>query len=345
MNFYPGPSKLFPSVEKHLQEAYQSGILSRNHRSPIFSALLKSTVDLLKEKLKIPFDYTIVFTSSATECWEIIAQSFTQNGSYHIYNGAFGEKWKSYTDKITNKATSYEFDVEESLIMNDLKLNHHDLICITQNETSNGTQVSNTCLKTLRESYSSLIAVDATSSLGGVYLDISQADIWFASVQKCFGLPSGLAILVLSPQAIQQGKLINDDQHYNSFIKLYTNANKYQTSYTPNILNLFLLNRRLNEMPIIHVYDQQTSKRISQWYEFLETTKLTPLINNKEVRSKTVLPIKGNNIEDILNLADQKNIILGKGYGKWKDSTFRISNFPALTIKEINQLQTFLQQV
>jgi phosphoserine aminotransferase len=48
-----------------------------------------------------------------------------------------------------------------------------------------------------------LIAVDATSSMAGVELDWQSADIWFASVQKCFGLPAGMAVMVCSPRALQ----------------------------------------------------------------------------------------------------------------------------------------------
>ena len=58
------------------------------------------TITLLKEKLDIPKDYTIFFTSSATECWEILAQSLIVTRSFHIYNGAFGEKWYDYTLRL-----------------------------------------------------------------------------------------------------------------------------------------------------------------------------------------------------------------------------------------------------
>ncbi|MEL7002780.1 MAG: aminotransferase class V-fold PLP-dependent enzyme, partial [Bacteroidota bacterium] len=61
--------------EKYVKEAYNEGILSANHRSQSFMDLYKKTQDLLRAKLNVPEDYFIFFTSSATECWEIIAQS------------------------------------------------------------------------------------------------------------------------------------------------------------------------------------------------------------------------------------------------------------------------------
>ena len=91
ISFYPGPSKVYEKVPKYVMDAYQKGILSINHRSPEFEALFQKTTQLLKKKLQIPEEFNIYFTSSATECWEIIAQSFTQKHSFHLYNGAFGE--------------------------------------------------------------------------------------------------------------------------------------------------------------------------------------------------------------------------------------------------------------
>lgn len=66
-------------------------------------------------------------------------------------------------------------------------------MCCVANETSNGTQISNESLAALKlKSPKSLLFIDATSSLGGYNHDISLGDVWLASSQKCFGLPSGL---------------------------------------------------------------------------------------------------------------------------------------------------------
>ncbi len=346
MNFYPGPSKLFPSVEQHLQDAYQSGILSRNHRSAAFSSMLEKCIELLYQKLVIPTDYTIVFCSSATECWEIIVQSFTQEQSLHIYNGAFGKKWKEYTHNISDKTIDFSFPFQEKLSLNSLpNQNSIDLVCLTQNETSNGTQLSNELIGSIQQKYdSSLVAVDATSSMGGIYLDFEKADIWFSSVQKCFGLPSGLAIMALSPKAVQRGKDIGDNLYYNSFTKLYNNAVKHQTTYTPNILGIYLLYRQLEERKEIQYYDQLLKERMESWKEFLKNNStFSPLESN--ALSDTVVTIQYKQSLSIVEQAEQEGIILGKGYGEWKESTFRIANFPALNTEEIKTLKLFLTKL
>jgi phosphoserine aminotransferase len=179
ISFYPGPSKVYEQVPQWTKEAYNLGLLSINHRSKKFAEVLELTHKLLRQKLNIPSDYSIHFVSSATECWEIIAQSFIENESLHVYNGAFGEKWMDYTRKIVKKANVFNFNLNEKIDINQIPVHEStEVICLTHNETSNGTEISKETIKVIKKvNPSKLVAVDATSSLGGVNLDINDADI------------------------------------------------------------------------------------------------------------------------------------------------------------------------
>ena len=141
LSFYPGPSKVHPEVLGFIQEAFLNGVVSINHRSERFEVLLKDTLHILHEKWNIPQDYTLYFISSATEAWEIVAQSLIKEKSLHLYNGAFGKKWAHYTHQIIPKAHSFEFDLNEDLQSVASKLDPKDVdtLCLVQSETSNGT--------------------------------------------------------------------------------------------------------------------------------------------------------------------------------------------------------------
>jgi len=350
ITFYPGPSKVYPQVAQYAQEAVASGIISQNHRSPAFVELSKETITTFKEKLEVPADYWVFYVASATECWEIIAQSLVQQQSFHIYNGAFGQKWATYTRKLGIDAQTYAFEVNESLFVEQLNIpSKTELIAITHNETSNGTALTHAQMAQLRQKYpEKLIAVDATSSLGGVYLDFTQADIWYASVQKCLGLPSGMAVMVCSPRAIAQAQALNVRDHYNSLVFMIEKMKDWQTTYTPNILNIYLLNQVMQQVSPIRTIDKIIQKRLTQYLQFLqEETNLTLLCEVPEARSATVLTIKGslNRIAHIKAEAQKQNIVLGNGYGTWKDTTFRVANFPAIAENEIVLLQDFLRGI
>ena len=317
-----------------------------NHRSEEFMTLCEKTVMLLKEKLDIPKSYTILFTSSATECWEVIAQSLITKKSLHIFNGAFGEKWFDYTHRLVPGAQAFPFDAESKLDIKKLPLKNQEVICLTQNETSNGTALNASMIASIkRKTPRALIAVDATSSIAGIELNFKSADIWFASVQKCFGLPAGLAIMVCSPQAIQYIKSINEEKHYNSLVFMNEMMEKWQTSYTPNVLGIYLLMRVLKKSKPIDLVHQKIKARAVAWQKFFRGAKNLKLhIRNQGVRSLTVITVTGkpDYILEIKKKAKAAGFILGDGYGALKTDTFRIANFPAIKSSEIKKLKSLL---
>src|SRR5688572_23353320 len=267
VSFYPGPSRVHDEIPRYVNDAARQGIMSINHRSEEFVAISKKTITLLKQKLNVPKNYTVFFTSSATECWEIIAQSLITDKSYHFYNGAFGLKWFEYTRKIKSGATALPFDREVAIDPSALaSTESKSVICITQNETSNGTQVANKTIAAIKKNNpDSIVAIDATSSMGGIILDFKSADIWFASVQKCFGLPAGLGIMVCSPQAIAQAKVVNNNQYYNSIVFMDAVMEKWQTPFTPNVLSIYLLMRVLEKNKAIKEVNKVTINRFNEW--------------------------------------------------------------------------------
>ena len=346
VSFYPGPSKLIPHLEHYIQNALNEGILSENHRSDAFMQLHKLSISTLKKHLGIPEEYSIYFVSSATECWEILNQDLAALKSVHAYNGAFGEKWFHF-NKSLNPSTSSSilFDKEEELPRTKIKALLPEVINITQNETSNGTQVNNNTLALIRkENPNAFINIDATSSLGGQDLIISNADAWFASVQKCFGLPSGMALLICSKRIIEYCKTI-PKTYYNSIAKQEEQYQKHQTTHTPNTLDIYLLHKSLLNAISLEGISIQLEKQAQSWYSiFKNNNTFQLLIKNTTLRSSTIIAFNGDTeaIERLKKECRAKGFIIGNGYGEQKNNTFRIANFPAHTESEIQTLQNIL---
>jgi len=349
ISFYPGPSRVNGKVPEYFYDAYMEGILSENHRSSAFMKLFKKTKKLLRQKLAIPEEYEVIFTSSATECWEMIGQSLTKKASLHLFNGAFGNKWCEYAGKLGVETHAVSFDMEDPLPAKLLTVpDDADVICITQNETSNGTQVGDVELTIVRRQFPDrLIAVDATSSMAATELPFTMADIWFASVQKGFGLPSGMGVMVLSPAAVARAEELNESDHYNSVLFSVVNSRNNQTPYTPNILGIYLLCRLLEDRKPIEEVGKKVKNRFLDWMDFLNKFQSwTPLVENEAVRSTTVIPLKAEPsvIQELLQKAAEAGFTLGSGYGEWKGSTVRIANFPSIKKKEIQSLRFFLKK-
>ena len=360
LSFYPGPSQIYPQVAQYMQDACTTGILSQNHRSDKFMVVCAETIACLKQKLNIPPNYEVVFTSSATECWEIIAQLFAnfEGNSLHVYNGAFGEKWQVQNNEIyqgmrsSRNAFSLEFFFEtvldiSALIKRKVSKNFN-LLCLTPNETSNGTQLSAKTIENLRINFpESYLALDVTSAIGGTEQVWENGDFWFGSVQKCLGIPAGLGILVCSPRACRLAKEQGaNNRHYNSLANLLKNIEVYQTPCTPNVLAIYLLGRVMQGVENISLIAERLKERHTKLVDFFNQLSLVKLFGNPEVYSTTVLclQIEERYLKKLMQAFADKGILLGNGYGKWKNNTFRIANFPALSNQNFDLLQdTFVE--
>ena len=346
ISFYPGPSRVYSNITEYIYEAYKDGYMSANHRSEQFMELSKATKATLRKRLKVPKDYKIAFVSSATECWEIIGQSLALESTQHFYNGAFGEKWMKYTQKLVRNVSSCQFSIDEGLPVDQLDPTA-DLLCVTHNETSNGTFVRDATIKELSKARSSnqLIALDATSSMAGIGLPWKHGDIWYASVQKCFGLPAGLALLILSPSAVARALEVAEYDHYNSLLRVLENADKEQTHHTPNVLNIYLLQRTQELSQGIEHVEEKIVKRAKMWEDFVEERQSFKLLScDHNLRSPTVLALRASEPEKIRELAGAAGFTLGSGYGDWKPVSFRVANFPALKRREIESLVNFFRK-
>ena len=335
-NFYPGPSTLHPRFGEAVNKALETDILSFNHRSKNFHHLYQSCFELLREKWDIPNGYELYFISSATEAWEIISQSIIGNNpSAHFNNGAFGKKSFTRTNLITGKALNHTFSLNNSPEEFEYT---PEVINFCLNETSNGSSLSTDILNNYKQK-GHIVCIDVTSCLGGRELNLSHGDIWYSSLQKCLGLPSGMAIMLASPAAIERAKLIGNQNHYNSVLNLSKNFKKFETTHTPNILDIFALYYTQVYSESINTIHQKLTNRKNT---FIEEISFRNLIENKSFQSTTTICLKCKFSQELIEDAEQKKIIIGKGYGEWRNNTVRIANFPSISDDSFDQLTSFL---
>jgi phosphoserine aminotransferase len=324
--FNPGPSTLYPFVQELMNDAFTSGILESSHRSSDFIQMYFDTREHIHLRLNLPRDYQVYFLGSATEAWNVVCEGYVSRKSIHFYSGDFGRKWFEYAKKIHPESVGISFD--PNCLPNETIVSDADLIALTQNETSNGSRVGCDTIAQYKKRYPhAIVAVDATSSMAGIELDFSVGDLWFASVQKCFGLPSGLCVLFASPQAVEKMNVVSFRNRYNSALAIHQMALKGQTVFTPNILGLFLLNGVLRRIENISSVHKRIVNRAEEAYR-----KITfqPYVNSPICRSHTVLTYRCENPEKVMNTMMIKyRIRIGNGYGELKESTFRVANFPA----------------
>lgn len=343
--FTVGPSQLFPTVRSHIKEAMELEIGSISHRGEQFANIFNGTIDLLKQFLSIPKDYHVFFQSCGTEAMERIIQNCVIKHSFHCVNGAFSKRFYEIALDLKKHARKLEVADGEGFDVSKIETpKTTEMICITQNETSTGCFFPMNDVYRLKEKYPQvLIALDIVSSAPYVDIDYRFVDCVFFSVQKGFGLPAGLGVLIASPRAIEksfalQKKGVNMGSYHN-FPTLIQYAKKGQAPETPNVLGIYLLNHVLQDMQKIGIQmiRSETEKKAGMIYTFLEQQKkYRPFIQETSLRSKTTIAVEvDGGSKQIIEKLKRKGCIVGAGYGKHHEDHIRIANFPAHTIEDI----------
>ncbi len=351
--FTVGPSQLYPTVEKHILEGLKEDIPSLSHRSEKFRDIYRTTAENLRKLLDIPKTYHIFFTGSSQENMERVIQNCVDKTSFHIVHGIFGSKFYQTAVDYKKNAVKVEAVHGYGCEIAELKIpKTSELIAVTHNETSSGVAISNNEIYCLRERHpDGLIAVDMVSSVPAQEMDFSQIDVGFFSVQKGFGLPAGLAVLVVNDRAIEKAKNIvskgKSIGSYHSFLNLLQEENLFQTPETPNVFAIYLLGKVIADMQAygIDKIRQETEEKAALIYDFFDRQKeFTPLVKDKRFRSKTtiVIDVKGKS-KEVLKLLAKHGMIVGSGYGKYKDEHIRIANFPAHQISDVKRLIKILK--
>lgn len=382
--FTPGPSELFPTVPAHLKNGLKENVYSMSHRGSGFQNMYENTCCLLKKLLNISDDYQIFFLSSATESMERVIENCVEEKSFHFVNGAFSDRFFKTAQELGKKPQKCESKEGCGFGFNKTKIPQDaELVCFTHNETSTGVAVDLGDIQTFKRKFNNqsviarsprrpwrsqsekrllrthypvhprndnwrnaLIALDIVSSVPYVDVNYSFFDCVFFSVQKGFGLPAGLGVLIVSPKAMEKSSVLQKKGipigSYHSFSSLLQYGEKFQTPETPNVLGIYLLGKVAKDMLEIGIQKirKETEEKAQMMYDFFEKSgKFRPFVRNPKDRSQTVLTIEvRSGSKPIIEKLKKKGIIVGSGYGAFKESHIRIANFPAITRRDVKKL-------
>jgi phosphoserine aminotransferase len=343
--FNPGPSQVSDEVKEDIATAVKQNIIAVSHRSSVFTGIAKDAVHGLKQYFNVPDDYFVILTSSATEAIEMAVKNLVKKESFHFTNGNFSELSArismSYGKNTVTDSVPWgdindfgRADIPDSC----------EAVFLNYNETSTGATCDNEAVAILKEKAGDkLLCVDVTSAAGCVKLNIKDADVWIFSVQKGIGLPSGLGIIFISPKALEQSR----KQKHHGLYTFDTLANRmkseYQTMHTPNVLGIYLLAEQMKRWNSQekNKNENDTVKKAGAIGDFINSTsELSYFVKKDAARSKTTICIEAEPdlIVKLHEQAKAADIVLGSGYGKIKENTFRIANFPAITMDDMKLL-------
>ncbi len=359
MTDWKNPPKLFIPGPVHVRDdvLQQLARYTLGHRAKEYSQLHGETVDMLK---KILFTEQNVFlsTSSASGIWEASIRNCIKDDETVLCTmcGAFSDKWADVAESCGKKVEKLQVEwgqpITAELIDKKLSTGKYAAITLVYNETSTGlTNPIYDISEMMKEKYPDvMIFVDAVSAMAGLPLHFDKLgwDVAFASVQKAFAIPPGLAVAAVSSRALKKSKTVPNKGYYFDFTLWAKNAEKNQTLVTPVIPHIMALHYRCQKLldeGIENVWNRhkEMAEYVRSWAK--ENFDLFAPAQYASDTLTTVKNTKGIDVAGTIKAIQEKhNTVFGNGYGKLKEQTFRIAHMGDITIEDLKQLIGWIEK-
>ncbi|MEX0869197.1 MAG: phosphoserine transaminase [Nitriliruptoraceae bacterium] len=349
--FGSGPSKVRPEAVQHLA-AIADGVLGTSHRREPVRAQVGRLRTALAALYKLPDDYEILVTvGGATAFWESLTFGFVERRARHYVFGEFGGMFAAATAAAPFLEAPERVEAPFGERPDPSPAPDCDIQALTHNETSTGVMMD------IRRDYDRLVVVDGTSAAGGLYVDPSQVDVYYFSLQKGFASEGGLTVAFLSPAAVARVEQIAASNRYiPKFLDISTaleNSRDNQTYNTPSISSVILAAHQAEWMletfgDLRGVADAQATKAsiVYDWAEARDWA--TPFVAGSSVRSHVVATVDmlGNVDADAVNAALRANGVLDTfAYRGLKRNQLRIALFAAITADDLRAYTACVDEV
>ena len=299
-NFSAGPAVL---PEEVLKEAASEmldykgcgmSVMEMSHRSKEFDSIIKEAEADLRELMKIPSNYKVLFLQGgASQQFAMIPMNLMKNKvADFIITGQWAKKAYQEAAKYgkANKIASSE-DETFSYIPDCSNLNisdDADYVYICENNTIYGTKYH-----TLPNTKGKILVSDVSSCFLSEPIDVSKYGIVYGGVQKNIG-PAGMVVVIIREDLITEDVLEGTP----TMLTYKTHADNDSLYNTPPCYGIYICGKvfkwlkNLGGLEAMQKINQEKAKIL---YDFLDESKLFKGTVRKEDRSLMNVPfITGN---------------------------------------------------
>lgn len=313
-------------------------ILEVSHRSSEFESVMSRTKLLVKELLKVPDDYSILFLQGgASTQFSMIPQSFLRTKGLYLDSGFFAQKaikeahFFGDAEVIASSADknyNYIPDIQK-------RITNADYLHITSNNTIEGTEIFNW------PEIAVPLVCDMSSDIFSREIRVRDFDLIYAGAQKNMG-PAGATLIIVKNKFLdsvdKQLPSMADYRIYRDHNSLY-NTPPVFSIYT-SMLNLLWLK---NSGGVPAMEKQNIKKSMTLYAEIDRNTLFT---GNAAVahRSRMNVTFKTNDPAhemEFLDFAASRGMVGIKGYRTV--GGFRASLYNALPLESVLALVTTMQ--
>ena len=346
--FVPGPAYVLEST----RAAMLGPVVG--HRSPEFKPVYARITERLKPLFRTARDAYFA-TSSSTMLMEAALQSLTSTNVLHLVNGAFSERWRDIGRSLGRVADEIQAPwgeiVDPDLVRAALRRKKYEAVTVAHSETSTGVLNPIAALAhVVREESDALILVDAVSSLGGAEFetDAWQLDFAFAGVQKGLASPPGLTVFTFSERAEARAESIPHRGFYGDLLR-YRDKHREGGPITTAAVSLaYALDvqlERIEREGLENRWARHLAMR-EQTAEWVERASFS-WVAAASSRSPTVSclrPRAGIAAPELVKAMKERGFTLSGGYGRFKESTFRIGHMGEVQPQDLAALFAAMDQ-
>jgi aspartate aminotransferase-like enzyme len=302
-----------------------------------------------------------ISTSSATGFMEAAVRNAAHTRILSLVNGAFSKRFVEIA-----LSCGIEVDVLEvpwgaahdpKEVTERLSRGSYDAVTMVHSETSTGVLNDVRALAAAVRTFEDvLVVVDSVSGLAAAEMrpDAWGIDFLLTGSQKALALPPGLAFGVPSVRMLERAAKATNKGFYFDLTIFQENWEKDLSPSTPALSILFALQVQLGRilaegMAARWARHQAMAETTWAWVDAMRAKGVElEIVAPQGFRSPAVTAIrtpKGMTGPEVSKAVKARGWVIGSGYGKLKDSTFRVGHMGDHTLDELHGLLDALSGV
>jgi len=346
----PGPIEFEPSVLRIL------GAPTTSHVAPNFIKSFSNCIKLMREVWISPKGQPFIVAGSGTLAMDMAACNLVEPGDkvLVISTGYFGDRYANilerYGAEVTVLTADFGKTVQIETIDKTLEEGNFKILTFTHVDTSTGILVDPKPIGKLGKKHDVLTILDGVCSVAGetIRQDEWNIDVVLTASQKAIGVPPGLALLMVSENAMQVYKTRKTPvlNYYGDFTNWLPIMEAYENSApsyfgTPPVNLIMALEESLKlilqeGMEKRFTRHQQIAKAFR---ESMQSIGLTILPKSNAIAANTLTATyypKNISGGDFLNAVKQSDIILAGGLlPSHKTEYFRVGHMGIVNQSDI----------
>ena len=342
--FIPGPT----NIPERLRHA--CNVPTIDHRSASFGVMFKPLFSGVREVLKTRDAEVVIFPATGTAGWEAAISNTLSQGDRVLAcrHGMFSHRWIDMCERhgldMVKLTAPWGAGAPAAAFQAELEADRDHRIkavLVTHNETATGVRSDVAAVRRALDAagHPALLLVDGVSSIGCMDFRMEEwgVDVAVTGSQKGFMLPTGLAIVAVSPKAIRAMETARLPRCFLDFRDMLNANPKGGYPYTPPVNLLFGLGESIamireegleNVFARHHRLAEGIRQAVAAWG--LRLCAQSPDLYSETV-SAVMVPAGFDGTRVVTHAAEKYGVAFGVGLGDVAGKLFRIGHLGSLT--------------